>query len=59
MKVLAGRLRDAGDIRLLADHLGLRTPAQVRAVCVDVFPDEPIPKRSEILLDELFGGPAG
>lgn len=57
MKVLAGRRRDAGDIRLLADHLGLRTPAEVRAVCVEVFPDELIPKRSEILLDELFGTP--
>jgi Nucleotidyltransferase of unknown function (DUF6036) len=54
MKVLAGRRRDVGDIQLLADHLGLRTPEQVRDVCVDVFPDEPIPRRSELLLDELF-----
>jgi hypothetical protein len=55
MKVLAGRRRDATDIRLLADRLGLHTPLEVRGVCTDVFPDEPIPKRSELLLDELFG----
>jgi uncharacterized nucleotidyltransferase DUF6036 len=56
MKVLAGRRRDADDIRLLADHLGLRTVQEVRSVCVEVFPDESVPKRSELLLDELFGG---
>lgn len=54
MKVLAGRQRDAGDIRLLADHLELRTADQVRTVCAEVFPDEPIPKRSELLLGDLF-----
>jgi hypothetical protein len=36
--------------------LGLHTPAEVRAVCASVFPDEPIPTRSELLLDELLGG---
>lgn len=58
MKVLAGRRRDAEDIRLLANHLGLTTAPEVRAVCVDVFSDEPIPRRSELLLDELFGTPS-
>jgi hypothetical protein len=56
MKVLAGRRRDTDDIRLLAEHLGLRTAREVRSVCAEVFPDESIPKRSELLLDELFGG---
>ena len=55
MKVQAGRRRDADDIRLLADHLGLRTPADVLAVAAEVFPDEPVPQRSVLLLDELFG----
>lgn len=53
MKVQAGRRRDADDIRLLAERLGLRTAAQVRAVCAEIFPDEPIPRRSELLLAEL------
>lgn len=57
MKVLAGRRRDAEDIRLLADKLGLTTPQEVREVCASVFPDEPLPKRSELLLDELLPGP--
>ena len=54
MKVLAGRRRDADDIRLLADHLGLRTAVQVQEVCEATLPDEPLPKRSELLLEELF-----
>lgn len=59
MKVLAGRRRDAEDIRLLAGHLGLRTATEVLAVSADVFPDEPVPKRSALLLDELFDAAAG
>lgn len=59
MKVLAGRRRDAADVQKLAEHLGLRTAAEVRAVCAEVFLDEPLPRRSELLLEELFGGPAG
>jgi phosphoglycolate phosphatase-like HAD superfamily hydrolase len=42
--VLAGRRRDADDIRLLADHLGLGDAGEVRATCISVFPDEPIPR---------------
>lgn len=58
MKVLAGRRRDASDIQRLAQHLGLDTAEQVRGVAEDVFPDEPIPKRSTLLLEDLFTGPA-
>jgi hypothetical protein len=55
MKLLAGRRRDLADIRLLVDHLGLRTPEEVWAVCDEVFPDEPLPARTALLLDELLG----
>jgi hypothetical protein len=54
MKVLAGRRRDAPDIRSLADHLGLHTAPEVLAVSAAVFPDEPVPRRSVLLLEELF-----
>lgn len=54
MKVLAGRRRDAEDIRLLAEHLGLSSAAEVRAMCERVFPDEQVPQRSTLLLGELF-----
>lgn len=56
MKVLAGRRRDADDIRLLAGHLGLTTVEEVLRTCASVFPDEPVPRRSELLLDEMFDG---
>ena len=55
MKVLAGRRRDAEDIRLLAGHLQLTSAGAVLAIYSSVFPDEPVPKRSELLLEELFG----
>jgi len=55
MKVLAGRRRDAEDIRLLAGHLQVTSAGEVLAICASVFPDEPVPKRSELLLEELFG----
>lgn len=54
MKVLAGRRRDAEDIRLLAGRLGLSTVDQILAVCTAVFPDESAPRRSQLLLAELF-----
>jgi hypothetical protein len=57
MKILAGRRRDVDDIRLLAEHLGLDSPHEVRAVCSSVFPDEQVPKRTDLLLEELFAGP--
>ncbi|MGF1662728.1 MAG: DUF6036 family nucleotidyltransferase [Kineosporiaceae bacterium] len=55
MKVLAGRRRDAEDITLLSGHLGLTSSAAVLAVCDDVFPDEPVPDRTRLLLEDLFG----
>jgi len=59
MKVLAGRRRDAEDIRVLVRHLGLTSVESVLAVCADVFPDEGVPPRSKLILEGLLGdGPA-
>jgi hypothetical protein len=38
-----------------ADHLGLTTVAEVLAVCAKVFPDERVPARSILKLEDLFG----
>jgi Nucleotidyltransferase of unknown function (DUF6036) len=55
MKMMAGRDRDQEDIARLADHLGLTTVAEVLAVCAKVFPDENVPARSILKLEDLFG----
>jgi hypothetical protein len=54
MKVLAGRRRDEDDIRLLAGRLGLRGSTAVLSLCAEVFPDEPVPRRSRLLLEDLL-----
>jgi hypothetical protein len=54
MKVLAGRRRDAEDITYLVKHLGLTSTADVLAICTTVFPDEPVPDRARLILDDLF-----
>lgn len=56
MKVLAARRRDAEDIRLLIGHLGLTDPQQVLNVCAEVFPDEEVPGRARLVLDDVFEG---
>ncbi|MGF1647245.1 MAG: DUF6036 family nucleotidyltransferase [Kineosporiaceae bacterium] len=55
MKVLAARRRDAEDISLLVRHLGLATSGAVLALCASVFPEEPVPDRARLLLEDLFG----
>ena len=55
MKVLAARRRDAEDISYLVKHLGLSNTAEVLAVCMAVFPDEPVPDRARMILEDLFG----
>jgi len=55
MKVLAARRRDAEDISFLVKHLGLSSAAEVLAVCAEVFPDEPVPDRARLVLEDLFG----
>ncbi|HUZ37681.1 MAG TPA: DUF6036 family nucleotidyltransferase [Streptosporangiaceae bacterium] len=56
MKVLAARRRDAEDISFLVKHLRLSSVAEVLAVCADVFPDEPVPDRARMVLEDLLGG---
>jgi hypothetical protein len=57
MKVLAARRRDIGDIRLLAEHLGLTSAEEVIELCAEVFPDERPPDRVILILEDLFGVP--
>lgn len=54
MKVLAARRRDADDIRVLVDHLRLSSVENVLAVCVRVLPDEPVPDRARLVLEDIF-----
>lgn len=54
MKVLAARRRDAEDIRFLVGHLGLTTSEQVLSLCVEIFPDEEVPGRARLVLDDVF-----
>lgn len=54
MKALAARRRDIEDLRILIGVLGLTTPEQVIAVCNRVFPDESLPDRARLALEDLF-----
>lgn len=54
MKVLAARRRDADDIRHLVKQLGLSATEEVLALCADVFPDEPVPDRALLVLNDVF-----
>ncbi|MEV4412244.1 DUF6036 family nucleotidyltransferase [Catellatospora sp. NPDC049609] len=55
MKVLAARRRDADDIRFLVERLNLTTVEEVLAVCAEVFPDEEVPPRARLVLEDTFG----
>jgi len=55
MKVLAARRRDADDIRFLVKHLRLSTADDVLALCSEVFPDEEVPARARLVLEDTFG----
>ena len=54
MKVLAARRRDADDIRFLVKHMELGSVADVLAVCSEVFPDEQVPDRARLVLEDVF-----
>jgi len=56
MKVLAARRRDGDDIRFLIRRLGLASVEQVLAVCAEVFPDEPVPERARLILEDALEG---
>jgi hypothetical protein len=55
MKVLAARRRDADDIRVLIEHLELTTADDVLALCAGVFPDEGIPDRARLIVEDVLG----
>jgi predicted nucleotidyltransferase len=55
MKVLAARRRDADDIRFLVKHLKIATADDVLALCAEVFPDEEVPARARLVLEDAFG----
>jgi hypothetical protein len=56
MKCAAARTEvDAGDIRFLAGHLGLDTSQAVLDVVTRYFPEERLPVRTRLLLEEMFG----
>lgn len=57
MKALAARTRDIDDLRLLAGVIGIQTADAALQICANFYPDEPIPPRTEALLEELFGDP--
>jgi predicted nucleotidyltransferase len=54
MKVLAARRRDADDIRVLVRHLQLDSVDEVLAICAGVLPDEPVPDRARLVLEDIF-----
>ena len=54
MKVLAARRRDANDIRFLVERLGLTTVEEVLALCAEVLPDEEVPARARMVLEDSF-----
>lgn len=55
MKCAAARTEeDAGDIRILAQHLGLSTASDVLDVVTAFYPAERLPVRTRLLVEELF-----
>jgi hypothetical protein len=53
-KVLAARRRDADDVRFLVRRLGLSSPEEVLGLIEEVFPDERLPDRARLILEEVF-----
>lgn len=54
MKVLAARRRDVDDLRILVDELDLADVDQVLTVVRRVFPDEAVPDRALLALEDVF-----
>jgi hypothetical protein len=55
MKAAAARtVEDAGDIRFLADRLGLRSAREVLDVVLAYFPADRLPVRVRLLLEEML-----
>ena len=54
MKVFAARRRDVADIVTLVRRLGLRTIDEVLGLCAEVFPDEPVPGRARLIIEDAI-----
>lgn len=55
MKLLAARRRDTRDIEFLIKHLGMASADEVLALCTEIFPEEEVPDRARLMLDDVFG----
>jgi len=56
MKCAAARTNeDARDIRFLADHLHLTSAQSVLDVVLQFYPEEQLPVRTRLLIEEMFG----
>ncbi|XVV13750.1 hypothetical protein ACQP2X_05175 [Actinoplanes sp. CA-131856] len=54
MKVLAGRRRDADDVKVLVAHLELTSVIQVLELLAEIFPEEEVPPRARLILESIF-----
>ncbi|HUO83789.1 MAG TPA: DUF6036 family nucleotidyltransferase [Thermoanaerobaculia bacterium] len=55
MKCAAARtVEDAADIRFLAARLGLRSTEEALEVVLEYYPEERLPVRARLLLEEIF-----
>ena len=55
MKVrAAGAARDAEDVTLILDRLGIRTLQEVESIVERFFPDEPLSRRSRQMVEDLL-----
>lgn len=54
MKVLASRHRDTDDIRALVSRLSLSTVDDVLAACRGVYPEEAVPERAILLIEDAL-----
>lgn len=55
MKALAARPQDLDDLRLLLAHLHLERAGDVLAIVGRVFPEQPIPERTRLAIEDLVG----
>lgn len=54
MKAMAARAQDLEDLRALASRLGLHSAGDVLALVERIFPDDPLPDRKRMLIEDLF-----
>jgi predicted nucleotidyltransferase len=54
MKAFAARSRDEDDLRTLADIIGITAIEAALELCERFFPAEPLPPRSQAMLEDLF-----